>query len=65
MKRNFNLFARSFFISLTVFICFYILIYGICESYEQIRRIGFNEYKNAVEYSNGVLRILDFTFKII
>lgn len=61
MKRNTKIFWRSFIISFVIVMCIYIIIAGIGESYKQIRRIGFGEYKNAVEYSDGVLYILDFT----
>lgn len=65
MKRNTKIFWRSFVISVLIVICLYIIIAGIGKSYREMRRIGFGEYKNAVEYSDGTLRILDFTFKII
>ena len=39
-----------------------ILIYGFSKSYSQLRRIGFGEYKSAVEYTDGTLRIFDFIF---
>lgn len=64
MKRNTKVFWRSFVISFLIIFCIYIIIAGIGESYKQIRRIGFGEYKNAVEYSNGVLRILDFNIEL-
>lgn len=64
MKRNTKIFWRSFFISFIITICLYIIIAGIGESYKQMRRIGFGEYKNAVELADGVLRILDFSIKI-
>ena len=64
MKRNSKIFWRTFVISFLIIICLYIIIAGIGESYKQMRRIGFGEYKNAVEYSDGGLRILDFSFKI-
>lgn len=64
MKRNTKIFWRSFFIAILIVMCIYIIIAGITESYKQMRKIGFGEYKNAVEYSNGVLRILDFEIEI-
>mgnify|MGYP006976668714 FL=1 len=43
-------------------ISFLIIIFGIGESYKQIRRIGFDEYKNAVGFNtDGEFYILDFT----
>lgn len=64
MKRNTKIFWRAFLISFLIVICLYIIIVGIGESYKQMRKIGFGEYKDAVEYSDGVLRILDFNFKL-
>ncbi|MBR2044474.1 MAG: hypothetical protein IJ946_09100 [Clostridia bacterium] len=50
--------------AILIVMCLYIIVAGITESYKQMRKIGFGEYKNAVEYSNGVLRILDFKIEI-
>lgn len=62
MKRTAKIFWRSFFISFAVMISFLIIIFGIGESYKQIRRIGFDEYKNAVGFdTDGEFYILDFT----
>lgn len=61
MKRNTKIFWRSFLISFAIVISLLIIILGIGESYKQIRRIGFNEYKNAVGFTDGEFYILDFT----
>ena len=60
MKESTKIFIRTVKLTSVWLVCFIIIIFGICESYTQLRRIGFGEYKNAVEYNNGVFRILDF-----
>ena len=62
MKENTRIFWRSVRLSAVWMLCFCILVIGIFESWVQIRRIGFAEYKNAVDYKDGVLQILDFEF---
>lgn len=36
-----------------------IALYGTCTAYESIRRIGFGDYRSAVSYKDGKLKILD------
>ncbi len=60
MKKNTKIFWRTVKYTSVWILAFAILIYGISESYLQIRRIGFGEYKNAVQYKDGVLTVLDF-----
>lgn len=60
MKENTKIFWRTVRLSAVWMFCVCILVIGIFESYCQIRRIGFAEYKNAVEYKDGVLEVLDF-----
>ena len=45
-------------------LCLFIGIYGISKAYENTKIIGFGEYKKAVDYDNGTLRILDFEIEI-
>lgn len=63
MKETKKIFFKTVRLSVIWMLVFAILLFGISESYTQIRKIGFAEYKNAVEYSNGVLRVLDFEFQ--
>ena len=44
--------------------CFFIGIYGSFKAYENIRRIGFGEYRSAIEYSDGNLKIFDLEINI-
>lgn len=41
-------------------LCLFIGIYGTCTAYEAIRRTGFGDYRSAVSYKDGRLKILDF-----
>lgn len=60
LKKNTELFLRSMYITAIIVICLALLIYGISEAYENTVNIGFGEYKNAIGFADGVLRILDF-----
>ena len=53
-------FLKTFYISAVTLLCFFIGIYGAAKVYENARLIGFGEYKKAVEFDGGTLRILDF-----
>lgn len=57
-----KVFLRTAAISAAIWTSLAILICGTAESYKQMRKIGFDEDKNAVEYNNGVLRVFDFYF---
>ena len=58
-----KLFFKSFYISLIVAACILIFCFGIGKTYENIRRIGFGEYKDAVEITSTSIRILDFEYE--
>lgn len=64
IKRNIMLFLRSSYITATVILCLFIGIYGSFKAYENIRRIGFGEYRSAIEYSDGTLKIFDLCLEI-
>lgn len=57
-------FFKSFYISAVILLCFFIGIYGTAKVYENARLIGFGEYKKAVEFDGGTLRILDFEIEL-
>lgn len=65
IKKEKKLLIRSFYISSVAALCFFIALFGTARAYENTRCIGFGEYKKAVAYENGTLRILDFEFEII
>lgn len=55
-----KVFLRSFYISSVIIFCICFGFLGIAKAYENIRLIGFGEYRKAVEYEEGTLRIFDF-----
>lgn len=55
-----RLFLRSLILSSVVALCLFMGAYGIARAYENTRRIGFGEYKKAVDVEDGGIRILDF-----
>ena len=57
-------FFKSFYISAVIALCLFIGIYGTAKAYENMRLIGFGEYKKAVQLDGSVLRILDFELDI-
>lgn len=58
------MFFKSFYISFVLALCLFIGIYGTAKAYENMRLIGFGEYKKAVEIKGNVLRILDFEIEL-
>lgn len=60
MKRNFKIFIRSFYISTVIAGCLIFAFLGTAAAYENTARIGFGEYKKAVELTDGGIRIFDF-----
>lgn len=57
-------FFKSFYISAVISICLFIGIYGMSKAYENMRLVGFGEYKKAVQLDGKVLRILDFEIEL-
>ncbi len=60
MSKNFKIFLRSLYISSVVFFCLFIGIYGISKAYENIRLIGFGEYRSAIEVTETKIKIFDY-----
>ena len=58
-------FFRKMYISMVISSCIVFGIAAICVSYSQIRRIGFGEYRNALEVTSEEIRILDYEIDII
>ena len=63
MKKK-KAFIKSFYLSAVITLCLFIGIYGTAKAYENMRLIGFGEYKKAVQLDGSVLRILDFELDI-
>ncbi len=64
MKRNTNIFFRTVRITSIILFCLIIGFVGMAKSYESIRRIGFGEYRKAVEAENGTFRFFDFEISL-
>lgn len=45
--------------------CVFFALFGTAKAYENMRITGFGEYKKAVSFENGKLRILDFEFDLM
>lgn len=48
-----------------ILFCLLFGFFGMAKAYENTRQIGFGEYKKAVAYEDGVLRIFDFELPIL
>lgn len=60
MKGKFKVFLRTTAISSVVLLSIVFGSIGVCKAYENIRLVGFGEYKNAIEISKTGIRVLDF-----
>lgn len=64
MKKGTKLFLRTVMISSAVVFCLIFGFLGAAKAYENTIRIGFGEYKKAVELSDGYFRIFDYEIKL-
>ena len=48
-------------VTTVIIICLIFAVLAVCEIYENIRYIGYGEYKDAIEITEENIRILDFT----
>ncbi len=64
IKKQIKLFFRSAYITATVLLCLFIGIYGSFKAYENIRLVGFGEYRSAIEYKDGILKIFDISIEL-
>ena len=55
-------FLRKMTISAVVTSCILWGFIGVCRAYSGIREVGFGEYRNAIEFEDGKLKIFDFKF---
>ncbi len=60
MKKQLKIFFRSFLISSIIVFNIIFGFFGISKAYENIRLIGFGEYRKAIEIENGKLLVFDF-----
>lgn len=54
-----KIFLRSFYLSSTIMFCLVFFALGTAKAYENIRLIGFGEYRSAIEFEDGTLKIFD------
>ena len=54
-----KLFFKTLFISSVLFFCLLFGFIGIAKAYENIRLVGFGEYRSAIEIEDGKLKIFD------
>lgn len=64
MKKKTNVFLRSFMLSGTLVVCIFIMFCGTAKAYENTVKNSTGEYRKAVSFSGGVLRILDFEINV-
>lgn len=60
MKRNLKIFIRSFYISAVIMLCLLFGSAGIAKAYSAMRLTAFGEYRQAIDFKDGKLRIFDF-----
>lgn len=59
-KKQIKTFLRTTAVSSVIIACVFFSLFAFCEIYENIRYIGYGEYKNAIELTEDGIRILDF-----
>ena len=64
MKRETKIFIRTVKYTSLILFCLIIGFYGMAKSYENIRKIGFGEYRKAVEIEDGKLNFFDYQIKL-
>lgn len=58
------LFFKTVYLTAVIILCLAFGITGIMKAYENIRRISFGEYRNAVEIRDGKFFFFDFEAEI-
>lgn len=64
MRKQTKVFLRAFCISSVILSCLIFGFWGISKAYENIRLIGFGEYRTAIDYEDGKLKIFDFEVNV-
>lgn len=64
MKKSVKVYIRTVRYSSLVVICLLIAFFGMAKAYENIRRIGFGEYRSAIEIEEESIKIFDFSIKL-
>ena len=55
-----NNFLRKMIVSAVVTACILFGFMAVCKAYSEIRKIGFGEYTNAIEYKDGEIKFFDY-----
>lgn len=64
IKKKYKIFLKSFYLSSLIIFCIIFGFLGISRAYENIRMIGFGEYRSAIEIKDGEIKIFDFCIEI-
>lgn len=64
MKSHIKIFIRSIVISSIIVFNIIFGFFGISKAYENIRLIGFGEYRKAIEIEDGKLLFFDFEINL-
>ena len=61
MRERVKLFLRTVYISSVIVFCVLLGLLGTAKAYENIRLIGFGEYRSAIELKDGKFSFFDFS----
>ena len=64
MKKETKIFIRTVKYTSLVLFCLITGFLGMAKSYENIRKIGFGEYRKAVEIEDGKIKFFDFQINL-
>ena len=64
MKKETKIFLRTVKYTSLILFCLIIGFYGMAKSYENIRKIGFGEYRKAIEFEDGKILFFDFQINL-
>lgn len=64
MKKETKIFIRTVKYTSLILFCLITGFLGMAKSYENIRKIGFGEYRKAVEIEDGNIKFFDFQINL-
>jgi hypothetical protein len=53
-------FIRKMYISAVISSCILFGFFAVCVAYQNIRQVGFGEYRNAIEFKDGTIYFFDY-----
>lgn len=62
--KKIKMFFKSFYISSLIIFCILFGFLSISKAYENIRKIGFGEYRNAIQIKDGKFFFFDYEAEI-